>query len=256
MPMSKRKPNSPANSLNSGFDPVPRALTDPIEVHLWFVPLNGDATARAAALALLNPVEKGQAARFHFDRDRDRYIFSHAALRKRLGAQLAIHPAAVQFSIGSTGKPHLTEPAAPIRFNLSHAGDYALIGLTTGPAIGVDLESLDRKVEYDDVVAQFFSVAEQIAWREIPPLQRSNTFLRGWTRKEAYVKARGDGLSHASTSYTVDLSEIGRQGLIADELDPTAPNRFHLRTVTAPVTYAAACCVNCPPNHPLEFTIH
>jgi 4'-phosphopantetheinyl transferase len=227
------------------------------EVHLWFVSLLGSTEQRTTAHALLDETEQAQAARFHFEHDRNRFILAHAALRTVLGRTLEIAPAAVRFAKGPAGKPHLAGPdPVPLHFNLSHAHDHALIGLCRNFPIGVDLEWSGRAVEADDIVTRFFSPTEQQAWASLSSEERPAAFFRAWTRKEAYVKARGEGLGHASERYTVDFSPTGSAGLVSDELDPTAPARFQLQPTSAPNGYAAAWAAVVPPSTVLREILH
>ena len=228
----------------------------PIPVDLWFVELSGDEHRRRTARELLDPFEQTRAARFRFDRDRDQYILSHAALRQILSEQSGLEPASIRYETGPAGKPACAPPiGSKLRFNLSHAGDYALIGVTSGPQIGVDVEAATRTVDENEIVERFFSTAERTAWVEITASQKSAAFFRAWTLKEAYVKARGDGLGHDSQHYTVELRPTESARLIADDIDPTAPARFQLASVAAPPGYTAAVALEIPPEIPVEFRI-
>ncbi|MCF3650815.1 4'-phosphopantetheinyl transferase family protein [Synoicihabitans lomoniglobus] len=235
----------------------PRIVLASDEVHLWFVSLQGSAEQRAIAHALLDEAEQTQAARFHFDRDRFRFIFAHAALRRVLARVLEVAPPSLRFTKGPAGKPSIASATpAPLHFNLSHAHEYALIGLSRDYPIGVDLEWSGRDVEYNDIVSRFFSTIEKQAWAALAPSEFPTAFFRAWTRKEAYVKARGAGLGHASENYSVDFSPAGAGGLIADELDPTAPDRFQLHPIVAPDGYNAAWSAEVTRAKAMRVTLH
>ena len=227
-----------------------------IPVDLWFVELGGDECQRRAAHELLDPTEHARAARFRFDHDRDQYVFSHAALREILGERCGMDPRAIRYETGPAGKPACAPPiGTDLSFNLSHAGNYALIGVAAGPPIGVDVEATTRTVDESEIVERFFSTTECAAWAEIATSEQSAAFFRAWTLKEAYVKARGDGLGHDSQRYTIELRPTESARLIADEIDPTAPARFQLFSVTAPTGYAAAVALEIAPKTPVKLQI-
>ncbi|MFX3681343.1 MAG: 4'-phosphopantetheinyl transferase family protein [bacterium] len=228
----------------------------PIPVDLWFVQLGGDERQRRAAQELLDPTEQARAARFRFDRDRDQYVFSHATLRQILGQRWGVNPNAIRYETGPAGKPACARPlGSDLSFNLSHAGDCALIGVTAGLQIGVDVEAMARTVDEREIVTRFFSTAERAAWDDFAASEKSTAFFRAWTLKEAYVKARGDGLGHDSQRYTVELRPDQPARLVADEIDPTAPARFKLFSVAAPIGYAAAVAVEVPVPTLIEIRI-
>ncbi len=232
-------------------------MTPPIEVDLWFVPLSGDSDARDRAWSVLDASEQTRADRFHFEADRGHYIFSHAALRTVLGRKLGQNPADLRFASGPSGKPGLIDSVAEtLHFNLSHAGTHALIGVNTLAPIGVDLESTTRDVEMSGIVDRFFAAPERAIWERIPAAEHSAAFFRAWTRKEAYVKARGDGFSHDSSRYAVEFQQTKTARLILDEIDPSAPAQYQLTPVVAPPGYEAACALRISPDQALDLKIH
>lgn len=224
-------------------------LADRDIVLVFFSLVAPSAAALAADAALLDASEQARAARFVFPQDRDRFITAHAQLRRLLAHYLACPAESLRFTPGPNGKPTLTDLASHrLHFNLSHAQDRGLIGLTRGGPLGVDLEFLARRTQPAEIVERFFSPTERIAWSALPAATQAEAFFRAWTLKEAYVKARGDGLSHSAERYTVDFSESPTTDsrLLADELDPEAPSRYHLASLPAPSGYAAAWCAKAP----------
>jgi 4'-phosphopantetheinyl transferase len=152
----------------------------------------------------LAPDERARADRFHFDRDRRRFIVSRAQLRMILARYVGDDPHALVFSYGSRGKPflaHLLEP--PLRFNLSHSGELALVAVTSGRHIGVDIEELRSSADVRELAERFFSPQENAALCALPDTVRLEAFFCCWTLKEAYVKATGDGLGRATDSFDV-----------------------------------------------------
>lgn len=151
---------------------------------------------------LLTADERGRAARFRFAADRDRFVVARARLRLVLASFGAGPPERIRLAHGAHGKPLL--PAHPeLQFNVSHAGDLALIAVARRAAVGVDLERLDRRHRLEDVAACCFSGAERAALARLDPCTRAAAVVRCWCRKEAYLKARGVGLTLPLDSFDV-----------------------------------------------------
>ncbi|MFW5857631.1 MAG: 4'-phosphopantetheinyl transferase family protein [Planctomycetota bacterium] len=166
-----------------------------------------DAVAESALEAhyrtTLDDEERARADRFHFDRDRRLYVASHALVRLALAdAVPTIEPANWRFVRNAYGKPSVASgEAGEVRFNLSHTRGMAVVGIAWGRAIGIDIESLDRKrgpgdpAELERLADRFFAPAEAAAVRAAPPAAKTEAFFVRWTLKEAYIKARGMGVS-------------------------------------------------------------
>lgn len=173
------------------------------ELHVWRVGLELGRERTAAMHELLSLDERERAARFRFDRDRDRYVAGRGLLRCLLGAYTGREPAAIAFSYGPYGKPSLQDAA--LHFNLSNSGAVALIALSASAELGVDLELAREDFSREHIAERFFSPAEVRDLRALAPEEQPTAFLRCWTRKEAFIKARGDGLSLALDSFDVTL---------------------------------------------------
>lgn len=183
----------------------------------------GPEAVRAAA-ALLSAVEQRRAGRFAFDRDRRRFVVARAGLRELLAARLGIRPESVELMNGPHGKPALAREfcRGNLRFNLSHSGDVAVYAISRGREIGVDVEAVRVMPDGDDIAARFFSVRENETYRGLDARDRPLGFFQCWTRKEAFIKALGDGLYHPLDSFDVSLApgepaQILRAGNIAGE---------------------------------------
>ena len=164
-----------------------------------------DPDADLAPLArILSPRECARAARFHFSRDRWRYITARARLRELLARRLDCAPAEVPLDCNAYGKPFV--PAGDLRFNLSHAGDVTLYVLAQGRDVGCDIEWRNEQVAVDDVAARFFAAREVDVLRGLPAAERTAAFFNGWTRKEAFIKALGLGLSVPLDGFEVSLA--------------------------------------------------
>jgi 4'-phosphopantetheinyl transferase len=161
----------------------------------------------AALHDLLDKSECERAERFVFDRDRDRFVISHARLRQILATYANVSPKSLQFGTGPYGKPYLTWPALSPRseFNMSHSGDVALYAVALGQSVGIDLENMRRELDYQNVIQSVFSEYEREALASLPLEQRRAGFYAVWTRKEAFIKAIGHGLSYPLSSFSVSV---------------------------------------------------
>jgi 4'-phosphopantetheinyl transferase len=186
------------NAIASGTHPLapPRSALPAGEVHVWCAAAVLAADHHRRLGATLAPAERDRAARFMFDRDRDRYIAAHGALRAVLAGYLGREPAALAFDQGRWGKPALTGGAASagVRFNLSHAGRLALVAVARDREVGVDVERLRGDVNALEIADRYFAPEEARLLRALPSAERVATFHRFWTGKEALGKAVGKGI--------------------------------------------------------------
>jgi len=167
----------------------------------------GREAVRASAV-LLSDAERVRANRFAFDRDARRFITARARLRQLLAARLGVRPDSVELVCGAYGKPALAGPGMDLdlRFNVSHRDDLAVYAFASGREIGVDVEAIRVIREADAIAAQLFSRRENEAYRALHPRDKPLGFSNCWTRKEAFVKAVGDGLSHPLDRFDVSLA--------------------------------------------------
>ena len=164
------------------------------------------AAVRTAAL-LLSEAERRRAARFTCGADARRFILGRSRLRQLLGARLGVRPESVQLTYGACGKPALANAGrCALRFNLSHRDDLAVYAFSPGREVGIDVEAIRPLPEADTLAARFFSRREHAAYRALRPCDRALGFFQCWTRKEAFVKALGEGLSHPLDSFDVSLA--------------------------------------------------
>ncbi len=177
------------------------------EVHLWLVPLSPHASAVEEFASTLTSDERERAARFHFDRDRRRFVVARGLLRQLLGHYAGMRGDAIRFAYGPFGKPYLPTSAgqAKLEFSLSHSGDWALAGFTRGRGIGVDMEGVRAMADYRDLAESNFAPAEVTSLFELPEEQQIDSFFACWVRKEAYAKALGLGLSLDLSTFVVSV---------------------------------------------------
>jgi 4'-phosphopantetheinyl transferase len=175
------------------------------EVHIWLAGLDVDPQERTRLRSYLNEEEVSRAERFVFPRDRDHFIVARGRLRELVGRYLHCPPNAVQFKTGRHGKLSLVDDGDPLRFNLSHSHGLALYGFCMGREIGIDTEKIRPEFAGEEIAERYFSVTEQRELAELPKELRDTAFFLCWTRKEAYIKAHGDGLQIPLDSFDVSL---------------------------------------------------
>ncbi len=178
------------------------------EVHLWSVDLRPPPARVEELRQLLTGAEVERANRFHFDRHRRRFIVRRGVLRLLMARYLELRPEALRFGEGEKGKPFVFQgtPAAEcFHFNLSDSKDLAVYAVTRGAELGVDVEILRPMPDAQGIAEHFFSVEEQDRLRRVPPERKAAAFFNCWTRKEAYIKAIGEGLSEPLDRFSVTL---------------------------------------------------
>lgn len=173
---------------------------------IWIVDLTRPSTRLGPCAALLDEAERARASRFVRPEDHARYVASHAALRVILARHLACDPTEIRFASGPGGKPQLAGAARGVfAFNLSHSGDRALIGVTDGSAIGVDVEAIRPISDTLRIARSHFAADEAAALQSLPSEAVDQAFFALWTRKEAVVKALGVGLALPLDRFSVTL---------------------------------------------------
>ena len=192
--------------------------------------------------SLLDPVERARADRFVRDTDRTRFIVAHAVTRAMLGGCLGVPPQSIAFGTGHFGKPHVLQPSEDLRFNLSHTANRALLALSRGREIGVDIEQ-ERPVDVLGLAAHCFSPGERTALASFPEHERLHAFYRGWTRKESFVKAHGVGLSFPLQQFDVSLDDAGENLLLNDEVSAPPHDTWTIRALSCTPGFCAAVTV-------------
>jgi 4'-phosphopantetheinyl transferase len=161
--------------------------------------------AIAASHALLSNAEQRRARRVASGRVRGRFIVARARLRQLLGARLGVRPESVALTAAPNGKPALRGDAT-LRFNLAHCDDVAVYAFGDDQEIGIDIEAVRALSDADQLADRFFSDAEQAAYRALRPAERPLGFFNCWTRKEAFIKAQGDGFGYPLDRFDVSLA--------------------------------------------------
>lgn len=175
-----------------------------VQVEVCGVWLNASPGLPGAPIDLLSEDERLRARRFRLPHLADSFVQTHVALRILAGRRLQVEPHSLVFSAGAFGKPQL-EDAPAFGFNLSHSGGLAVFAFAGGCEVGVDVEQVHGVSDRDTIVEKYFSPAEQEEFQQVEANEREQAFFNAWTRKEAYVKARGKGLSIPLNSFSVSL---------------------------------------------------
>jgi 4'-phosphopantetheinyl transferase len=211
-------------------------------VHVWCVRLGLPDSGAEVHRASLSAEERARADRFRFARDRARYTVAHSALRHILARHAGTPPDRLRFVANEYGKPSLASPS-PIRFNLSHSHDLALVAVTSGREVGVDVERVRPEVECLEVARCYFSPREVAALAALPIALRVHGFFTCWTRKEAYIKATGRGLSQALDAFDVTVEPGSPAALLRCADDPSEVERWTMRGLSPAPGYVGALAV-------------
>jgi 4'-phosphopantetheinyl transferase len=201
------------------------------------VSLDAPREERERLFELLSADERERAARFHFARDRDRFAVGRGALRALLAAELGTDPRELRFDYGPQGKPALA--GDELQFNVSHSGGIALVAIAHRGELGIDVELDSQDLANEQIPERFFSPAEVTALRSLPARLQPRAFLTCWTRKEAFIKAKGDGLSLPLDSFDVTLEPGVPAALLRTAWSEEEPSQWRLVDLSGRGTVAA-----------------
>ncbi len=234
--------------------PLPLTLNGG-EVHIWCVTFDQLSFQTKSLTKLLSVEERTRAKRFYFKKDRRRFIIRHAILRLLLGNYLCLDPKRLLFFYGKNGKPMLAgkHGKPTIFFNMSCSVDLALYGFNRDSAIGVDTEFVRDISEMDQVAERFFSKRENRELRALSGGQEKTAFFNCWTRKEAFIKATGDGLSQPLDSFDVSLTPGERARLLEIKGDSKEASKWSLHSLTLAPNYTSAFAVM---SHDYKLKVH
>ena len=212
------------------------------DVHVWVTPIDVPAQHLQTSIGYLSATERDKAQRFHFSADAKRHIVGRALAKRLLGHLLGIHPASLRFHENAFGKPQIVDAqnVRGLRFNISHSGEFVLVALALGREVGVDVEQLDPRVELEQIAARMFCRGEQHDLMSLPPGERLRGFFCCWCRKEAIIKASGEGLSMALDQFDVSLRCAEPVVLVAPAAPAAEQNRWMVRDLDVGPGYAAA----------------
>jgi 4'-phosphopantetheinyl transferase len=207
------------------------------EIHVWRAYLDSEDIGLHRFEETLAPDEKARANRFVFRQDRNRYVAARGTLRELLGRYLNRPPTEVEFDYNSKGKPSLRAEfnKHSMQFNISHSHGLALLAFTLGRNLGIDVELIRPEFSADEIAHRYFSPQEVMELRALPPSLRAEGFYLCWTRKEAYIKAIGEGLHIPLESFHVSLTP-GQP----ERLESADSSRWGMRSLYPDPLYAGA----------------
>jgi 4'-phosphopantetheinyl transferase len=209
------------------------------EVHVWGIELD---TNPDPFLSSLSAEELDRARRFHFPAHRDRFVVGRGILRRILSQFLNNRAADIAFEYGAFGKPRLRDRAAP-HFNVSHSDHRAMIAISEDHPVGIDIERVRPLEEFARLAVLVFNERERQQMARLGDDEQMRAFFRGWSRKEAYFKATGAGLSARLHGVTVDLAESSSRVL---EISGGDAGRWSMQDVPTPGGFAGALALPCP----------
>jgi 4'-phosphopantetheinyl transferase len=217
----------------------------PDQVHVWRAKLDQSPACMAQLRATLSSDEHERADRFHFEADRMRFVIGRGVVRQLLGHCLGVPAEGVGFEFSGEGKPSLAirPREASLNFNISHSGDFVLVALTYGRKVGVDAELIRRDFDPDLIAERFFSPSERSRLIVLPNQIKHEAFFSCWTKKEAYLKARGEGLSSGLDTFDVAFLPNEMPRLIETRGDPREIHRWTLWELDLGLDYKAALAV-------------
>jgi 4'-phosphopantetheinyl transferase len=214
-------------------------------VHVWRATLDQTPSQIQGFLHTLAPDEQARAERFYFERDREHFIVARGVLRAILGGYLDRAPEYLSFCYGSHGKPALAgeSDGDTIRFSVSHSHGVSLYAVARGREVGIDLELIRADVGALEIAERFFSQREVAMLRALPTEAQRQAFFRCWTRKEAYIKAQGEGLSMPLDQFDVSLTPGEPAAILGTQRNPSEASRWSLHELAPAPGYVAALAV-------------
>lgn len=233
------------NSSNIWRTPTQPLTLTRSDVHIWRASLERPEAEVARLHQLLSADEQARAARFHFEIHQRRFIVGRAILRQLLGRYLNMDNRLIRFYKTEYDKPYIKHllNGSELCFNVSHSHEMALYAFTRDRRVGIDIEYRRRIIDLDSIAEHFFAPSEVETLMRFSPQVRPNAFLNCWTRKEAYIKGLGEGLSHPLHTFTVTLAPGQPARLVSDQGDPTAPDRWQFTAFDAHIDYQSAIAV-------------
>lgn len=236
--------------MNHGLSSQHFPTLAPDQIHVWRVALNQNPIRIPELKTILSEEGRARADRFHFEKDRHQFIESRATLRLLLSQYLNVPPAGLTYSLTAQGKPRVSD--SDLRFNLSRRNGLALIAFAEGREIGVDVELVRPDLSLFEIAEVSFSESELTAWKGLPQAEQAAGFYNCWTRKEAFIKAIGEGFSFPLKQFDVSLIPGDPAQLLSVRRDHTPPgasaeaDRWTLQEIPVPDGYVAALAFEGP----------
>lgn len=211
------------------------------DVHVWRI--NLDIQFIRQHYSILSENEQQRAERFRNEHDRRHFIVARATLRMILARYLCLNPVQLKFQTNAFGKPLLLDDGSALSFNLSRSSKLALLAVAVGREVGIDIEFMRAEFATEEIAQRFFSCIEVRQLRLIDPQFWKAAFFNCWTRKAAYIKARGRGLFLPPEQFDVSIGPDEPPSLLANRLEPDEPARWSLRQLFPATGYAATVAI-------------
>lgn len=217
------------------------------EIHIWLANLDLEIFALSKYLRHLSLAERTRAQRLRFDHDRRRFVLAKGLLRHLLGGYLKVQPHEIQFSSGPTGKPELSSRMKSqnglVQFNQAHSGNMGIYAFCKNRRVGVDLEEMRPFQNLEQIAEMLFSPHELELFRALPNEEKSRTFFKAWTHKEAFVKALGKGLTLPLSHFEVSHVGTHLARIVQNHDHPPRSLEWYVRDIPISAQFAAAVCV-------------
>lgn len=227
------------------LSPPDQVLLGAHDIHVWRVSLEQPGEIIETLGRLLSADETERARRFRFDKDRRHYVVARGVLRRLIGRYLGAEAESIHFNYLEYGKPHLAaDPLYPtFKFNLAHSGSLAVFAFTHLGEIGIDLEQIKPELAGEDIARRFFSESEVASLDALPESKRALAFFNCWTRKEAFIKAKGLGLSLPLDQFEVTLIPGQEARLLRTAWDESEAGRWSIKALNVAEGYAGALAI-------------
>jgi 4'-phosphopantetheinyl transferase len=211
------------------------------ECHIWAINLDQGGECVRRLTRYLSPTEARKASQFYGEIDQHRYTVGRSLLKILLGIYTGVEPDKLELQTRKAGKPYL--PNIDLQFSKTASGSFGLIAITLEINVGVDIEKIKKLDEAAQLIKSAFSNSEHLAFQKMPPSKRSRAFFRGWTRKEAIVKALGTGLGIAPDQFTVSLDPSPAYEFNIPGIPAELPANWTLRSWSPAADYQAAIAI-------------
>lgn len=227
------------HGVHASFRPAP--LLSEGQIHIWTIAERPHAASEY--LPLLSRAESERAFALRTTKLFDRFVIDHGLLRMLLGAYLEIDPRKLTFATNQYGKPQLENRTCRLRFNMSHSGAITVVALCLDAEVGIDVETIRPIEEWEDIAVSHFSKDENQSLHQDTPAHRMGAFFRCWTRKEAFIKAVGMGLSIPLDSFTVSTSLSEPPALLHCSWDNNATSHWSLMHLEPTIEHVGAVAI-------------
>jgi 4'-phosphopantetheinyl transferase len=232
-----------------GLPPPAKFTLSRNEVHVWRASLDQNEATIEGLWRLLTPEERQRAQRYVRKESQQQFVVARGVLRQIIALYTGLAPAALKFTSNRYGRPLLSKDSNPaeLDFNLSHSGNLVLYAFSRGRVVGIDIEAVRKEIATLNIAENFFSPDEVTTLKSVSEDMHTVAFFNCWTRKEAYIKAVGEGLSHPLHNFSVSLAPHEEAALLSVRGDQRAAARWKIYALEPGTGYVAAVIAENPP---------